>query len=56
MPELTTAHNENSAVTQCFLQVAGMAFGVSIMLVIALFEDDLRTIFDGEPNATHHHH
>lgn len=56
MPELTTAHNENSAITQCFLQVTGMAVGVSIMLVIALFEDDLRAIFDDENNHTSHHH
>lgn len=56
MPELTTAHNENSALTQCFLQVAGMVVGVSIMLLIALFEDDLRTIFDGEPTLTSHRH
>lgn len=56
MPELTMAHNEHSAIVQCFLQVVGMAFGVGIMLLIALYEDDLRTIFDdGHDHASHHH-
>lgn len=56
MPELTTAHNEHSAIAQCFLQVAGMVVGVSIMLLIALFEDDLRTIFSDENDQSPHHH
>lgn len=56
MPELTTAHNEHSAIVQCFLQVAGMAVGVAIMLLIALYEDDLRTIFDDDHGYTSHHH
>lgn len=55
MPELTTAHNEQSAIVQCFLQVAGMLVGVSIMLLIALYEDDLRKIFDKDDDHGHHH-
>ncbi|XP_055321882.1 zinc transporter foi isoform X2 [Sitodiplosis mosellana] len=54
MPELTTAHNEHSAIVQCFLQVSGMAFGVGIMLLIALYEDDLKKIFN-EDQEPHHH-
>lgn len=56
MPELTTAHNEHSAIVQCFLQVTGMVVGVSIMLIIAIFEDDLRSIFDDGNNHSSHHH
>lgn len=59
MPELTTAHNEHSAITQCFIQFLGMIIGVSIMLLIALFEDDLKTIFHNNNEFeynTHSHH
>lgn len=62
MPELTTAHNEHSAFTQCFLQFAGMLTGVAIMLLIALYEHDLKIIFTSDnqmhkhPHEHHHHH
>lgn len=56
MPELTTAHNESSAVVQCFLQVAGMVVGVSIMLLIALYEDDLKMLFYNDHDRMTHHH
>lgn len=53
MPELTTAHNEHSALTQCFLQFIGMMLGVLIMLLIALYEHDLKVIFSSD---AHDHH
>lgn len=63
MPELTTAHNEHSACTQCFLQLVGMLAGVLIMLMIALYEHDLKLIFTSDamkmhehPHTHHHHH
>lgn len=56
MPELTTAHDEHSAITQCFLQLIGMVIGVGIMLVIALFEEDLLMIFTDEHIQYHSHH
>lgn len=60
MPELTTAHNEHSAIFQCFIQFMGMIIGVSIMLLIALYEDDLKMIFDTndqvKPHSNHHGH
>lgn len=57
MPELTTAHNEHSAILQCFLQLLGMVIGVGIMLVIALYEHDLTNIFvDDQQQDFHSHH
>lgn len=59
MPELTTAHNEHSAVMQCFLQFAGMSLGVCIMLLIALFEEDIQSIFSSSSSSSsdpHHYH
>lgn len=56
MPELTTAHNEHSAITQCVLQFIGMIMGVTIMLLIALFENDLKVIFTSEGYDHDHHH
>lgn len=55
MPELTTAHNEHSAVTQVFLQFIGMIMGVAIMLLIALFENDLKVIFTSDDHDHLHH-
>lgn len=54
MPELTTSHNENSAIMQCFLQLLGMVMGVGIMLVIALYEDKLTSMFVDEKDSHHH--
>lgn len=56
MPELTTAHNEHSAIMQCFLQLLGMVIGVGIMLVIALYEDDLTKIFVDDQVEYHSPH
>ena len=40
MPELNGRMNNHSALLQLLLQVAGMATGVSIMLTIALYEQE----------------
>lgn len=56
MPELTTAHNEHSAILQCFIQFMGMIIGVSIMLLIALYEHDLKMIFDTNDQVEYHSH
>lgn len=56
MPELTTAHNEHNALTQCILQLLGMICGVGIMLLIALYEHDLKLIFTSDDHHHHHHH
>lgn len=56
MPELTTAHKEHSALRQCLIQLIGMVIGVGIMLVIALYEDDLKLIFSSKPDAHSHDH
>lgn len=45
MPELTSAHNERCALSQCVLQILGMCTGLGVMLLIALFEDDLKNMF-----------
>lgn len=55
MPELTTAHNEHSALTQCILQFVGMIMGVFIMLLIALYENDLKVIFTSDSHGHHRH-
>lgn len=46
MPELTSSHKEESfAFTQLALQLVGMLAGVGIMLLIAVYEDDLKLVF-----------
>lgn len=60
MPELTTSHlKDNFPVTHLLLQVFGIAVGIGIMLVIAVYEDDLKEIFtsrDGRLDGSHAHH
>lgn len=45
MPELSTSHSKEGTLCQCLLQLAGLATGIGIMLVIALYEEDLKTLF-----------
>lgn len=49
MPELTSSHKEESfAYMQLVLQMIGMTMGIGIMLVIAMYEDDLKMIFSAD--------
>ncbi|XP_050669469.1 zinc transporter foi isoform X2 [Leptidea sinapis] len=45
MPELSTSHSKEGTLCQCLLQLMGLATGIGIMLVIALYEEDLKTLF-----------
>lgn len=47
MPELTSSHGkeEGFMFTQILLQFFGMCCGFSIMLLIAMYEHDLKEIF-----------
>ncbi|CAG4987792.1 unnamed protein product [Colias eurytheme] len=45
MPELSTSHSKEGTLCQCILQLMGLATGIGIMLVIALYEHDLKTLF-----------
>ncbi|XP_028033708.1 zinc transporter foi [Bombyx mandarina] len=45
MPELSTSHSNEGTLCQCVLQLMGLASGIGIMLVIALYEDDLKNLF-----------
>ncbi|XP_015519951.1 zinc transporter foi isoform X1 [Neodiprion lecontei] len=46
IPELTSSHSaEGGSQWQCVLQAMGLATGLGIMLIIALYEHDLKQIF-----------
>ena len=46
MPELTSSHKEESCMlSECFLQFLGMFTGFGTMLLIAMYEHDLKQIF-----------
>ncbi|XP_076381560.1 zinc transporter foi [Megalopta genalis] len=46
IPELSSSHSaERSSQWQCILQGLGLSCGLGIMLVIALYEHDLKTMF-----------
>ncbi|XP_045531271.1 zinc transporter foi isoform X1 [Pieris brassicae] len=45
MPELSTSHSKEGTFCQCLLQLMGLASGIGIMLVIALYEQDLKNLF-----------
>ncbi|KAL4712136.1 hypothetical protein ACJJTC_010997 [Scirpophaga incertulas] len=45
MPELSTSHSKEGTLCQCILQLLGLATGIGIMLVIALYEHDLKNLF-----------
>ncbi|XP_030765690.1 zinc transporter foi-like isoform X2 [Sitophilus oryzae] len=46
IPELSSAHDEDDNLLQCFLHLSGLLVGVGIMAVIALYEHDLKHIFN----------
>ncbi|XP_051174555.1 zinc transporter foi-like [Leptopilina boulardi] len=49
IPELSSSHSEEGGSHwHCILQALGLLTGLGIMLVIALYEHDLKTIFDDE--------
>ncbi|XP_012171882.1 zinc transporter foi isoform X2 [Bombus terrestris] len=46
IPELSSSHSvERSSQWQCILQALGLSCGLGIMLIIALYEHDLKNIF-----------
>nr|CAD7451968.1 unnamed protein product [Timema tahoe] len=46
IPELTTSHSkEGGSLFQCLLQCLGLTSGIAIMLIIAMYEHDLKTAF-----------
>ncbi|CAG9762265.1 unnamed protein product [Ceutorhynchus assimilis] len=45
IPELSSAHDEEDNLIQCFLHLSGLLIGVGIMTVIALYEHDLKHLF-----------
>ncbi|XP_002135070.1 zinc transporter foi [Drosophila pseudoobscura] len=54
MPEISASHK---SLAQFLLQILGMLSGVGIMLIIALFEGDLMSVFGtAPPSAAHHQH
>ncbi|KAK7792975.1 hypothetical protein R5R35_007618 [Gryllus longicercus] len=47
IPELSSNHSqEGGSVCQCVLQVLGMLTGTGVMLLIAIYEHDLKSVFD----------
>ncbi|XP_076268129.1 zinc transporter foi-like isoform X1 [Rhynchophorus ferrugineus] len=45
IPELSSAHDEEDNLFQCFLHLSGLLIGVGLMAIIALYEHDLKHIF-----------
>ncbi|KAJ6643568.1 Zinc transporter foi [Pseudolycoriella hygida] len=54
MPELTTSHQEGFAFSRLLLQIVGISTGIGIMLIIAIYEQDLKSLF--LPNQHVHQH
>lgn len=48
IPELTSSHSKEGSLFQCFLHFAGLMCGILIMLTIAVYEHDLKTLFDDQ--------
>lgn len=45
IPELSSAHDDEGNLVQCFLHMGGLLLGFFIMTLIALYEHDLKHIF-----------
>lgn len=45
MPELSSGHEEDGSVIQAILQVGGLLTGFMVMMLIALYEHDLKNLF-----------
>lgn len=57
IPELTTSHSkESGSLFQSSIQLLGLMCGVGVMLLIALYENDLKDIFRGEDMNTNSKH
>lgn len=52
MPEISAAHK---SLEQFTLQILGMGSGVLLMLLIAIYEDDLMHVFSDSGNHQHIH-
>ncbi|KAG4071166.1 hypothetical protein HA402_001156 [Bradysia odoriphaga] len=53
MPELTTSHKEGFAFSRLLLQMLGISLGIGIMLIIAIYEHDLKSLFSSNSHAHH---
>lgn len=53
---MTSSHHENCAGSNTLLQVLGMSMGLVIMLLIALNEEDLKSLFSEHGRGHHNHH
>lgn len=47
IPELSSTHEDEGNLIQCILHLGGLLVGFGIMALIALYEHDLKTIFNG---------
>jgi solute carrier family 39 (zinc transporter), member 10 len=58
IPELTSSHGkeEKCVKSQFFLQFLGMAAGFGTMLLIAIYEHNLKELFSSSNSGGHHHH
>lgn len=45
MPELSSAHEDEGNLVQCFLHFGGLLLGFLVMALIAIYEHDLKNIF-----------
>uniref|UniRef100_A0A336LX90 CSON008453 protein n=1 Tax=Culicoides sonorensis TaxID=179676 RepID=A0A336LX90_CULSO len=53
IPELTSSHNEErSQISELILQFLGMAIGFGIMLLISIYEHDLKDMFSTDESHT----
>lgn len=46
MPELSSAHDDEGNLIQCFLHSGGLLLGFLVMALIAIYEHDLKNIFN----------
>ncbi|KAJ8925422.1 hypothetical protein NQ315_009254 [Exocentrus adspersus] len=46
IPELSSAHEDEGNLIQCILHLSGLLLGFGIMTLIALYEHDLKTLFN----------
>ena len=46
MPELNNADDNKNHLSKVLIQMAGLATGIGIMLVIAIYEHDLATLLE----------
>ncbi|XP_063698679.1 zinc transporter foi [Culicoides brevitarsis] len=60
IPELTSSHTgdkeERCQLSELILQFLGMAMGFGIMLLISIYEHDLKDMFSSDDSHSHEHH